>query len=69
MRRESQHFVESMTDIDHRNRQLIAQGLEIGQNFLPPLAIEGRERLIQQQKPWLRKQGAADRHPLSLSTR
>src|ERR1700677_1997552 len=49
-----------MTDINHGERQLIPQGLQIGQYLLAALSVERGERLIEQQEPRLREQGAAD---------
>src|ERR1700677_153778 len=49
-----------MTDINHGERQLIPQGLQIGRYLLAPVSVERGERLIEQQEPRLREQGAAD---------
>ena len=67
VRREPQHLVELMADVDHRKRQLIPQRLQIGQYFLAALPIERGERLVEQQQPRLRQQGAADGDALLLA--
>ena len=56
-----------MTDIDHRNIQILMQRLDIGQNLLLTVQIEGRQRLIHQQEPGADGQRAGDRHPLPLT--
>ena len=40
MRRESQHFVELMADIDHGDRQPVSQRLQVRQDLLTTSGIE-----------------------------
>ena len=44
VRGEPQHLIELVTDIDHRDRQPIAQRFEVGQHFLAPFAGRARPR-------------------------
>src|SRR5690606_10889036 len=66
---EPQHLVELVTDVHHRDRKLVSQRLQIRQYFFPPGDVEGGQRLIEQQKPWLRKQCPAEGHALALTAR
>ena len=47
------HLCHRVTDIKNRQRKLIAQTLQIGQDFRFALLIQRRHRLIHQQQPWL----------------
>ena len=69
VRGKPQNLVELMTDINHRNGELVAQQLEVGQDFLAPLAIERRQGLIEQQEARLRKKRSGDGNPLTLAAR
>ena len=48
VRREAQYLIEVVADVDHGNRQLIAQRFEVRQEFLAPFAVERGERLVEQ---------------------
>ena len=64
---ETQHFIELVAHVDDRQREVIAQLLQIGQHVLASRKIERGKRLVEQQQPWLRKQRTAERHALPLA--
>ncbi len=53
------HLGRRMADIQDRQRGLIAQAFQIGQDLGLAGGVEGGERFIHQQKLWFGKQGAA----------
>ena len=69
MGREPQDLVEIMADVHHRDGQLIAQNLQVGQHFFAPRGIQRCQRFIQQQQSRLRQQGSTDRHALPFAPR
>src|SRR5262245_34096273 len=58
-----------MTDVDNRDAALIAQPLDIREDFCLARFIEGRKRLVHQQEPGMGKQGTSDGNALLLPTR
>src|SRR5213082_344932 len=54
---------------NHRDRELVTQRLEIGQDLLAARDVDRGERLIEQQQARLREQGAPESHALALASR
>ena len=58
-----------MADIDDRHAHLVAQPLDVGEDFLLARLVERGKRLVHDEEPRPRQQRAADRDPLFLATR
>ena len=63
------HLGDVMADVEDRDRERGMQRLEVGQDLVLAQAVEPGERLVHQQKPGLREQGAPDGDPLALAAR
>ena len=66
---EPRHFRRRVADIEHRHRHLVAQALEIGQDFRLARLVQRSQRLVGEDEPGAREQGAADGDPLLLAAR
>ncbi len=62
------HFVRGVADIDDGNRKLIAQPLQVWQDFLLALNVERRQWLVHEQQLWRRQEGPGNRHTLAFTT-
>ena len=63
------HFIGRVADIQHRNVQLAAQALQVGQDFLFALQVERGQRLVHQQQARVHGQCPRNADPLALATR
>ena len=61
------HLVERMADIDHRDRQLAVQPLQVGQHLGLARRVQRGQRLVHQQQARAGGQRARDGHALALA--
>ena len=67
VRRQPQHLLVLVADIDHRDREPVTQGLQVRQHLFAARDVDRGERFIEQQQARLRQQRAPERHALPLA--
>ena len=64
---QARDLVRGVADVEHRDRQLVVQPLQVGQDLLLARDVQGGKRLVHQQHPRADRQGAGDGDPLALA--
>ena len=66
---QARHFIGRMADVEHGDVQLVMQAFQVGQDLLLALAVEGCQRLVEQQQLRAGEQGTGDTHALAFAAR